>query len=57
MEVWTYDWAPRAEQPMRNPILDNALLNGRIRHAVETGLATKGLDRDRAGKPDLMREA
>jgi hypothetical protein len=50
----TYDWAPRAEQPVKDPVLDNALLDGRIRHAVETELAAKGLEKDGAGKPDLL---
>ena len=49
----TYEWKAPAENPS-DPLYRNALLERRIRNAVETELATKGLSPSGTTQPDFF---
>lgn len=52
-QLRTWSWHPHAGKS-RDPRLDNALLDSRIRKAVETELAAKGYTLLVAGEPDFQ---
>ena len=49
----TFDWAERAGSG-DDALIDNELVDRRFRRAVESELASRGLERMRSGQPDLV---
>jgi hypothetical protein len=53
-ELKTYQWMPRAKPSVSDPRVDNALLESRIRTAVDEELAAKGFAKATSGSPDFL---
>ena len=49
----TFDWAERAGSG-DDALIDNELVDQRFRRAVESELASRGMERVRSGQPDLV---
>jgi hypothetical protein len=49
----SYDWTPKVEAEDDDPRLNNSLLDGRVRRAVDYELAQRGFERDVEGSPDF----
>jgi hypothetical protein len=50
----TFDWVGQRATPLRDPLIDTALIERRVKRAVEQELAIKGYERAPADEPDFL---